>query len=93
MCIRDRTQAKAEPATGFWLQLTGALVLAICGGALATLSPDQLRAFARTVEGGRPSSRWRPSRAAAKSGNPAEEEEAAAGEPRTGAKAKAAKSK
>ena len=44
------TQAKAEPATGFWLELIGALVLAICGGALATLDPDQLRAFARPVE-------------------------------------------
>jgi hypothetical protein len=63
------TEAKAEPATGFWLQLAGALVLAICGGALATLSPDQLRAFARSVEGGRPSARWRRSSAeAAKSG-------------------------
>jgi hypothetical protein len=78
------TEAKAEPATGFWLQLAGALVLAICGGALATLSPDQLRAFARTVEGGRPSARWRPPRPAAKAeGNP---------KPRT-AKARAAKSK
>ncbi len=65
------TEAKAEPATGFWLELAGALVLAICGGALATLSPDQLRAFARSVEGGRPSARWRPSRAGA--ANPGEE--------------------
>ena len=53
------TEAKAVPTTGFWLELTGALVLAICGGALATLSSDQLRAFARTLEGGRPSSRYR----------------------------------
>lgn len=53
------TQAKAEPATGFWLELVGALVLAICGAALATLSPDQLRAFARTVERRRPSAKWR----------------------------------
>ena len=68
------TEAKAEPATGFWLELGGALVLAICGGALATLSPDQLRAFARTVEGGRPSARWRPSKAPAPAGkaNPGE---------------------
>jgi hypothetical protein len=42
-------EAKAVPATGFWLELAGALVLAICGGALATLSPDQLRAFARST--------------------------------------------
>ena len=48
------TQAKAEPAMGFWLELTGALVLAICGGALATLDPDQLRAFAHPAEDRRP---------------------------------------
>lgn len=48
------TQAKAEPALGFWLELTGALVLAICGGALATLSPEQLRAFGRPPENHRP---------------------------------------
>jgi hypothetical protein len=53
------TEAKAVPTTGFWLELIGALVLAVCGGALATLSPDQLRAFARTMEGARPSSRYR----------------------------------
>jgi hypothetical protein len=60
------TEAKADPAVGFWLELIGALVLAICGGALATLSPEQLRAFARTVEGGRTSSRYRGPRGAAK---------------------------
>ncbi|MGH2980489.1 MAG: hypothetical protein ACRDKV_00400 [Solirubrobacterales bacterium] len=68
--IANFTEAKAEPATGFWLQLAGALVLAICGGALATLRPDQLRAFARTVEGARPSARWRPSGAG---GNPGDD--------------------
>jgi hypothetical protein len=36
-------------AAGFWLELAGALVLAICGGALATLSSDQLRTFARST--------------------------------------------
>jgi hypothetical protein len=46
-------EAKAVPAMGFWLELSGALVLAICGGALATLSPDQLRAFARSTAGAR----------------------------------------
>jgi hypothetical protein len=35
--------AKADPATGFWVELAGALLLAICGGALATLKPEQLR--------------------------------------------------
>ena len=37
--------AKADPALGFWLELAGALILAVCGAALATLGPDQLRAF------------------------------------------------
>ena len=58
--IEGFTQAEAEPATGFWLQLAGALMLAICGAALATLSPEQLRAFGRSAEGRRPSARWRP---------------------------------
>jgi hypothetical protein len=47
--ISNFTQAKANPQTGFWLELAGALVLAICGGALATLNPDQLQAFARST--------------------------------------------
>ncbi len=53
------TEAKADPATGFWLELAGALVLAVCGGALATLRPEQLRAFGDTVASRRPSSRYR----------------------------------
>ncbi|MGZ5348544.1 MAG: hypothetical protein ACXWGV_13290, partial [Solirubrobacterales bacterium] len=32
--------AKAEPQAGFWLELAGSLVLAVCGGALATLGPE-----------------------------------------------------
>jgi len=32
--------AKAEPQAGFWLELVGALVLAVCGAALATLRPE-----------------------------------------------------
>jgi hypothetical protein len=70
------TEAKADPATGFWLELGGALVLAICGGALATLSPDQLRTFARSAEGGRPSAKWRTSEAP---NNPGPEKQAARG--------------
>ena len=35
--------SKAYPAAGFWLELTGSLLLTLCGGALATLRPDQLR--------------------------------------------------
>lgn len=38
--------AKAEPAAGFWLELIGALLLAICGSALATFSAEQLRSIA-----------------------------------------------
>ena len=37
--------AKADPVRGFWLELIGAVVLAICGGALATLSASQLGAL------------------------------------------------
>jgi len=47
------TEAQANPAAGFWLELVGALTLAICGAALATLTSDQLRAFARTPAAGR----------------------------------------
>jgi hypothetical protein len=83
------TEAKADPATGFWLELGGALVLAICGGALATLSPNQLRAFARSVEGGRPSARWRPSQRPAPAGkaNPGETSGEAEEKPRSRARA------
>ena len=38
-------QTKAEPEGGFWLLLVGSLVVTICGIALATLSPDQLRSL------------------------------------------------
>ena len=37
--------AKAVPEGGFWLEMIGALVLAICGGTLATLTPEQLRSL------------------------------------------------
>jgi hypothetical protein len=39
------TTSKAEPANGFWLELVGTLSLALAGGALATLSSEQLRAL------------------------------------------------
>jgi hypothetical protein len=35
--------AEAEPKAGFWLEMVGAVCLAACGIALATLGPDQLR--------------------------------------------------
>ena len=37
------SEVKAVPQAGFWLELLGALGLAITGAALATLSPEQLR--------------------------------------------------
>jgi hypothetical protein len=37
--------AKAVPQPGFWLEMVGALALALSGAALATLSPDQLAAL------------------------------------------------
>jgi hypothetical protein len=46
-------QAKANPSAGFWMELAGSLILAICGGALATLSPDQLRALPGSWGGGK----------------------------------------
>ena len=45
--------AKAEPKPGFWLELVGSLVLAVCGGALATLGPEQLNLFDRKRGNGR----------------------------------------
>ena len=35
--------AKAEPVSGFWLELVGALVLTVCGAALATMRPGEAR--------------------------------------------------
>ena len=37
--------AKADPQAGFWLEMVGGLALALSGVALATLSPEQLRAI------------------------------------------------
>ncbi|MGH2923420.1 MAG: hypothetical protein ACRDKH_05255 [Solirubrobacterales bacterium] len=70
--------AEAEPQAGFWFELVGALVLAICGAALATLGPEKLgelrpgRAGARkgasqrergSADGGRKRGSWQwPSR-------------------------------
>jgi len=38
-------EAKAIPQAGFWLEMVGALALALSGVALGTLNPDQLRAI------------------------------------------------
>ncbi|MEK6277457.1 MAG: hypothetical protein AABM29_05550 [Actinomycetota bacterium] len=68
-------EAKADPAAGFWVELAGALILAICGGALATLTPDQLRSFG--PRRGRGPTRTKPAPAA----NPGERQTA---EPNSG---------
>jgi multisubunit Na+/H+ antiporter MnhB subunit len=33
--------AEAKPVAGFWLELVGALVLTVCGAALATMKPEE----------------------------------------------------
>jgi hypothetical protein len=43
--------AEAKPVAGFWLELVGALVLTVCGAALATMRPD--RAESNEIHGGR----------------------------------------
>jgi hypothetical protein len=43
--------AEAKPVAGFWLELIGSLVLAVCGAALATMAPETPRAGG--VHGGR----------------------------------------
>lgn len=46
---------KAEPANGFWLEMAGTIALAVSGGALATLRPDQLTLlYSRLREATRP---------------------------------------
>lgn len=37
--------AKAEPQNGFWFELIGALLLSLCGTALATLPSSRIRLF------------------------------------------------
>jgi hypothetical protein len=37
--------SKAYPVSGFYMELVGAAVLALCGAAYATLRPEQLRLF------------------------------------------------
>jgi hypothetical protein len=44
--------ARAEPQAGFWLELIGALGLALCGAALTTLEPAQLRRNQKRVRRG-----------------------------------------
>lgn len=45
--------AKAKPQAGFWLEMVGALALALSGVALGTLTPEQLRTIRPAWLGGR----------------------------------------
>lgn len=45
--------AKAEPAAGFWFELVGSLLLAVCGGALATLGPESFALRSRGTDDSR----------------------------------------
>ena len=45
--------AKAEPQLGFWLELIGAVLLTLCGTALATMRPEQLALGSRWGQGPR----------------------------------------
>jgi hypothetical protein len=58
---------KAYPVSGFWIEMMGALALAVAGGALATLRPDQLEAW-----GPGAGERRRPSRLATAPGRESE---------------------
>jgi uncharacterized membrane protein YuzA (DUF378 family) len=57
-------EAKANPQAGFWLEMVGALALALSGVALGTLNPEQLRAIRPGWLGGREPDGDRHSRAA-----------------------------
>jgi hypothetical protein len=60
--------ATADPDTGFWVELAGSALLAISGGALATLSSEQLRRlgdpFRLVPRGARPPAQADPLRTA-----------------------------
>lgn len=61
--------AEAEPQAGFWLELLGAVGLALSGMALATLTPEQLRAPLGAIRSGRRGER--PARGSGRTGDPA----------------------
>ena len=63
--------AKAEPQAGFWLEMVGALALALSGVALATFNPEQLRAIRPAWLGG-PKAEGRPGASAAHGDEPEE---------------------
>jgi hypothetical protein len=45
--------AKAEPQLGFWLELIGAVILTVCGAALATMRPERIAVASRWARGER----------------------------------------
>ena len=64
---RSFITVEADPQGGFWIGLIGALVLTICGGALATLTAEQLGSLrgglrrgggGRGLDGRRPAATW-----------------------------------
>jgi MFS family permease len=63
--IQTFVTAEADPKGGFWIELIGALILTVCGGALATLTSAQLRdlrpRFGARRERAKPDRRGRPS--------------------------------
>ena len=81
--------AKAIPQAGFWLEMIGALGLALSGAALATMSPEQLetlrpgRRGPRRGESERPGEPPKPQRAAEPREATREKRQAAAGRRRT----------
>lgn len=64
--------AQAVPAGGFWLELLGAVALAISGIALATLPPDQLASLRPGKQGRPPTGQRRPERKHGRRAEPAQ---------------------
>jgi len=73
-------EAEAVPQAGFWLELVGALGLALSGAALATLTPEQIAAL-RPGGGREPKRRDRGRRRPAAAGEQAPGHEEVQGEP------------
>jgi len=73
-------EAEAVPQAGFWLELVGALGLALSGAALATMTPEQLVTL-RPGGGREPKRRERRPRAAASDERTGERDEQVQSEP------------
>jgi hypothetical protein len=74
-------EAKAIPQAGFWLEMVGALALALSGVALGTLNPEQLRAIRPRWLGGRGRDEKPKSRSMTATGAPSDREGKPAAEP------------